>query len=170
MRLMSGSTASDFEGYARAVYAWAYRLLGQHHDALDVVQDVFVRWDRQCGQSRPDKPMGWLRRVTVNRAIDVRRQRGTRTADTGAEDATMDPRPGDLAAGDLGLLRSDIAEALLELSDMQRNVLVAKVYDERTFAEIAEETGVSVSSVKTHYLRAVRAVRNRLGPRWGEEA
>ena len=167
--LVSGSTASDFEAYARAVYAWAYRLLGRHHDALDVVQDVFIRWDRQCGQSRPDKPMGWLRRVTVNRAIDARRKRGTAIAEVDADDVRAISIEGALTEGDLPLLRSDITEALAALSEMQRSVLVAKVYDERTFAQIAEEAGVSVSSVKTHYLRAVRAVRDRLGPRWGEE-
>lgn len=170
MGFVSGSTTSDFEAYARAVYAWAYRLLGRHHDALDVVQDVFVRWDRQCGRSRPDKPMGWLRRVTVNRAIDVRRQRGAAIAKVEADDGRVASNGVTLSESDLPLLRSDIAEALAALSEMQRSVLVAKVYDQRTFAQIAEEAGVSVSSVKTHYLRAVRSVRDRLGPRWGEEA
>jgi len=170
MGSVSGSTAGDFEAYARLVYAWAYRLLGRHHDALDVVQDVFIRWDRQCGQSRPDKPMGWLRRVTVNRAIDVRRQRSAVIGEVDADDKRATVKGTSLAQADLPLLRSDIAKALAELSEMQRSVLVAKVYDERTFAQIAEEADVSVSSVKTHYLRAVRAVRDRLGPRWGEEA
>ena len=36
-----------FERYRHEVYAWAYRLLGRHHDALDVAQDVFLRWAAQ---------------------------------------------------------------------------------------------------------------------------
>lgn len=164
---MNHATPTDFEAYARQVYTWAYRLLGRHHDALDVVQDVFLRWDRQCGQSPPDQPLGWLRRVTINRAIDVRRGR-TAVADVTAEEKALESAPG-VAQGDLGLLRNDIAEALADLSEMQRCVLTAKVYDERTFAQIAKEMGIATPSVKTHYLRAVRSVRDRLGPHWGEE-
>ncbi|MCH8244042.1 MAG: LysM peptidoglycan-binding domain-containing protein [Planctomycetes bacterium] len=68
----TGSAASgDFEKYTADVYGWAYRLLGRHHDALDVVQDVFLRWDAQCAQHPPDQPRPWLRRVTLNRAIDL---------------------------------------------------------------------------------------------------
>ena len=64
-----------------------------------------------------------------------------------------------------------MAEALAELTDAQRGVLVAKIYDDLTFARIAEDLGVAVPTVKTHYLRAVRAVRQRLYPRWsGEES
>jgi RNA polymerase sigma factor (sigma-70 family) len=70
---------------------------------------------------------------------------------------------------DRATLREDIASALDRLSDIQRSVLVAKVYDEMTFAAIAAEMNVAVSTVKTHYLRAVQAVRDRLRPRWADE-
>ena len=70
-----GSTSNVYELYAAQVYGWAYRFLGRHHDALDVVQDVFLKWMTQCARGTPDHPRGWLRRVTVNRAIDVVRQR-----------------------------------------------------------------------------------------------
>ena len=65
--------------------------------------------------------------------------------------------------------RQLIAAAMDKLSEVQRGVLVAKVYDEMTFAEIAAELDLALSTVKTHYLRAVRAVRDRLERRWGKE-
>ncbi|GAF95160.1 unnamed protein product, partial [marine sediment metagenome] len=55
------------------------------------------------------------------------------------------------------------------LSDVQRSVIVAKVYDDMTFAQVAEELGLAVSTVKTHYLRAVGTVRDRLKRRWAKE-
>ncbi len=169
MALVEGSSSGGFEQYAGQVYGWAYRFLGRHHDALDVVQDVFLRWDQQCSQARPLQPRGWLRRVTLNRAIDVSRKRQT-GADSmtlimkmpTADEATVEPL-------DRATLRQDIASALDRLTDIQRSVLVAKVYDEMTFAEIATEMSVAVSTVKTHYLRAVQAVRDRLRPRWADE-
>jgi len=169
MASVEGSRSGGFEQYAGQVYRWAYRFLGKHHDALDVVQDVFLRWDQQCNQGRPSQPRGWLRRVTLNRAIDVCRKR---QADVGPVAKTPDVnRTG--AAGrraadegavemlDRATLREDIAAALDRLSDIQRSVLVAKVYDEMTFAEIATEMNVAVSTVKTFTLRlTMRPIRS----------
>ncbi len=169
MALAEGAEAGGFEQYAGQVYGWAYRFLGRHHDALDVVQDVFLRWDRQCTRARPLQPRGWLRRVTLNRAMDVSRKR---QADVNSLSPTKDTPTivaRELEEQDIAALRQDIVSALDRLSDIQRGVLVAKVYDELTFAEIATDMSLAVSTVKTHYLRAVQAVRDRLQARWDDE-
>jgi RNA polymerase sigma-70 factor (ECF subfamily) len=164
------STAAAYEAYRNDVYAWAYRLLGRHHDALDVVQDVFLRWNDQCSAETPANARGWLRRVTLNRAIDIHRgQMSRKTA--GIESELFDPKSVAQVGDHLddSQLRHDVSSALDTLTDMQRNVLVAKVYDSLTFSEIADELGISGSTAKTHYLRALRAVRRRLAPRWALE-
>ncbi len=150
-----------FETYTADIYAWAYRLLGRHHDALDVVQDVFLKWSRQCKVSVPDQPRGWLRRVTLNRAIDLtRKMRTDRTvSDTIDELPAADQTSATLEQDEL---RSEVAKALDQLTDSQRNVLIAKIYDEMTFAQIAAEMDLAVSTIKTHYLRAIQAVRGKL--------
>ena len=43
-------------------------------------------------------------------------------------------------------------------------MVVAKVYESMTFAEIALELDLAVSTVKTHYLRALQSLRDRLRP------
>ncbi len=169
MAEIGSPTGEGFEQYAGEIYGWAYRLLGRHHDALDVVQDVFLRWDAQCAQQEPTRPHGWLRRVTLNRAIDLHRQRSAVY-----ESADLLPGQqsgqGDTAARlDQEVLRDDVATAFGRLSDVQRSVLVAKVYDDLTFAQIAAELELAVSTVKTHYLRAVQSVRDRLQRRWASQ-
>lgn len=167
MTTIDNAPGGGFEQYTAQVYGWAYRLLGRHHDALDVVQDVFLRWDAQCARETPKQPRGWLRRVTLNRAIDVRRGRGETSE---IQLSISRAVPGDAETRiDRETLRSDIAAALDHLSDVQRSVLVAKVYDDMRFREIAEEIGIALSTTKTHYLRAVRTVRDRLQRRWAEE-
>ena len=158
-----------FERIAPDVYRWAYRVLGHHHDALDVVQDVFLRWDRQCTREVPAEPRGWLRRVTLNRVIDFLRKRETvsESKRAVAEPVAVEGRQEESI--DRDALRAEIQSALSLLTEQQRAVLVAKVYDRLTFAEIARELGLAVPTVKTHYLRAVRAVRDRLRRRWAEE-
>lgn len=187
---MSSSSLHQFERHTREVYAWAYRLLGRHEDALDVVQDVFLRWADQCRSAVPDQPRGWLRRVTLNRAIDVRRHRreqggaaaGERVAAVPISTLRVEPGRGDPLspngqavvdnpgeALDASAIRGRIAAALAELTDIQRSVVASKVYDGLTFAEIAAEHGLAVSTVKTHYLRALRALRDVLGPAFESE-
>jgi RNA polymerase sigma-70 factor, ECF subfamily len=157
-----------FEAHADAVYAWAYRVLGRHHDALDVAQDVFLRWNRQCESAPPAEPQGWLRRVTLNRAVDLIRQSHRESPPRSLISREPSASANGLEQSDQDILRRDIAAAMENLSDAQRSVLVAKVYDGLTFAGIARELDVAVSTVKTHYVRAVSAVRDQLGKRWSE--
>ncbi len=158
-----------FEQHAQAMYGWAYRLLGRHHDALDVVQDVYMKWAAQCRREFPRFPGGWLRQATLRRAIDLVRRRRWEGTPLDQAGPTGSAACGSevVEPGDVQQLRADIAAALHALSDAQRAVLCAKVFDELTFAEIAAETGLAVSTVKTHFARAVRAVRERLENRWG---
>lgn len=177
-----------FEEHGGAVYAWAYRLLGRHQDALDVVQDVFLKWLDQCRVSPPNHPRGWLRRATLNQAVDfIRRRRAHERAVEGrsrvipaeaiAADSirveTREPTASDHGAlhgvdSDGEAWRRRVAEAMGELTVPQRTVLAAKVFDGMTFARIADEQSLSVSTVKTHYLRALRSLRDRLGGTLGD--
>ncbi|MFH0983584.1 MAG: RNA polymerase sigma factor [Planctomycetota bacterium] len=156
-----------FEGHRREVYGWAYRLLGRHHDAQDTAQEVFLRWLAQSRRAVPENPRGWLRQVTVNRAIDQLRLRRTTVPPT---EAVM-PHSTASECDELEKreLRSEVAAALAQLTEAQRSVLVAKVYDGLTFAEIAIELGVAVPTAKTHYLRALSAVRDSLARHWAPE-
>jgi RNA polymerase sigma-70 factor (ECF subfamily) len=163
-------TQDLFQTHADEVYGWAFRVLGRHEDALDVVQDVYLKWSQQCADEPPQQVRGWLRRVTINRAIDV--QRGARSAMDVDDEAIAATEKGSQRGTSMAdhldqeLLRADVAVALASLTEPQRLVLVAKVYDELTFAAIAAELSLAVSTVKTHYLRALQALRERLHPRW----
>ena len=107
----------------------------------------------------------WLRRVTVNRAVDLIRAR--KSIESGRHAGGV-PVPADgTSPAEREELRDRIAAALGELTEMQRSVLTAKVFDSLTFAQIAAEHDLAVPTVKTHYLRALRAVRDRLKRDWG---
>ena len=156
-----------FEAYRNEVYTWAYRLLGRHHDALDVAQDVFLRWVDQCASAPPRNPRAWLRKVTIHRAIDFRRSIASRR--TRERRLPASPVHVDASKVARDELRNDIADAMETLSEMQQSVLFAKVYDGLTFARIAAELEIAVPTVKTHYLRALCSLRDRLGQQWGPE-
>jgi RNA polymerase sigma-70 factor (ECF subfamily) len=160
---MTEATTEAFEAHRRDVYRWALRIVGRHQDALDVVQDVGLRWlDRTRTGPPLEHPRSWLRTVTVHRAIDLVRARG-RTNECPSPEARC-PAAGETERGEV---RAAVAGALASLTDAQRIVLVAKARDQATFAEIAAGLGVSVPTAKTHYLRAIRAMRDRLERRLG---
>src|SRR5690606_27669744 len=120
---MSDKTIDIFQEHAAAVYGWAHRILRHHHDALDVVQDVFLRWRSACMAEVPTRPRNWLRRVSTNRAIDLLRRREAKMPAAENEQLVEGVCGTDGQAekgADLERLRADVARALGRLSPMQR--------------------------------------------------
>jgi len=141
---------------ATHIYGWAYRLLQDHHDALDATQEVLLRW--VAGGRSARNRRAWLRRTTINHCIDLLRLRRRRIA--AFRDEVLIDKP-DFAPARRELHLA-IADSLHRLPRRQRDVIVAKVYDHQTFAAIADDMGISVSTVKTHYVRALAALREPL--------
>ncbi len=163
----SAVAADTFERHRLEVYRWAARVLHRHAEALDVTQDVALRWLLQCRREPPENPRGWLRRTTLNRALDCLRAR--QTARQMLENQSLllaAPPPDDPLERDE--LQKHVVQALAELSDMQRDVLVAKLWDAMTFELIARELAIATPTAKTHYVRALAAVRVQMGDKFHE--
>lgn len=156
-----------FRRYRERVYRWAFGMCGQHADASDVCQEVFMRaLIRQPRLENETASLGWLRRVTTTIAIDRwRSRRGSRVRHGAEIAAGVEERADEHAA--VQESAEQIRRALDRLSEQQRLVLVAKEFDDRTFSQIAEELGITVSTVKTHYVRALEALRRELGVKSG---
>lgn len=159
--------ATQFEAHRGRVYRWAMMLCGRHDDALDVVQDVFLRMLRRppVRESVP-AVVAWLRRTTHHAVID-----GWRSAKARHEiPAEPPPRIVAEAPADRAEQIERVRAAMATLSDQQRLVLLCKACDEMTFQRIADELEISLSTAKTHYVRALLAIRRRLGLQVLEEA
>ncbi|WP_443019744.1 sigma factor [Sphingomonas adhaesiva] len=59
-----------FEAARPAMFGIAYRMLGTHADAEDVLQDVFIRWS-EADRHSIQNPAAWLTTVCTRRSIDV---------------------------------------------------------------------------------------------------
>lgn len=145
-----------FIAHRSTVCRWACTLGADPQVAPDIVQEVFLRMLKSAPTfASAGAQLGWLRRVTANLVIDHRRAARPAMRLTGEVPQTERVPIGADAA---------VATAAMDqLSEMQRLVLVAKLADNLTFAQIAAELGVAVPTVKTHYLRALGAIRDRLG-------
>lgn len=151
-----------FHEFRATAYRWAFTACRAHEEALDAVQEAFSRLIRERPAFANDRAAAaWLRRVTVGVVIDGwRRRKSLRRVE---DDPTRSDR-GDARALEIEQFdeRENIRHAMADLSDRQRLVLIAKCCDGMTFAEIAEELGVATPTVKTHYVRALEAVRGKL--------
>ena len=153
---MASSNEFQWQSARAQIYRWAYRLLQNEHDALDATQTVLVKAVRAIREAKP--PQGaWLRRVTINSCIDMIRRRDAATrlaADSREAYVSSDVEQAEQS--------QRIAAALEHLTDVQRVVLLAKACDGETFADIAAMLELSASTVRTHYVRALRKMHLQL--------
>src|SRR4051812_25130412 len=147
-RAVPGDREAREELFARhrsVAYRVAYRLLGNEADALDAVQEGFVKVLTHLGgfQGRSSFRT-WLLRVVSNAALDLGRARGRREAGRTDFDETDGPDPGLLVWDDpaLGVEQADLRglldAALQKLPAAQRQTFVLHVDAGLSYREVAE--------------------------------
>lgn len=155
--------------YQDRLYPTMLRLTGSADDALDLLQDAFLRaFEKLDGFHGESSFYTWVYRIAVNLALSGRRkQRSLRIGTLVRGESTIDP-PGDPAQTDptLPLERSErdaqIQAALNALADDHRAVVVMKEYDGLRYEEIAATLGVPVGTVRSRLHRARLELRDRL--------
>ena len=161
-----------FGRYRLVAYRVAHRLLGNEADALDAVQEAFVKAlvHLPSFQGRSSFKT-WMLRVVSNAALDLGRQRGRR--ETLSMDAVgpkyredfeplIHPDPAhDLERQDL---RLQLQEALAQLPPAQRQTFVLHAEAELSYREVAETLGISIGTVMSRLYYARQRLRVLLEP------
>ena len=147
------------------VYRIALSYLRNPDDALDVVQETFVKLFQNGWRWRGESEFGpWLTRIAVNQSIDqFRKGKRRRTREEPLEpeeQRAADPSPeGSAASQELG---DRIGRAVRTLPERQRAVFVLRHYDEMSLPEIATSLGLNIGTVKSNLHRALARLRDRL--------
>jgi len=143
-------------------------------DAEDILQDVFYELVEANRLLVPiDHVTGWLFRVARNRITDLFRRKRTESVREPAvadedgevlrlEDLLPSPEAGPEALYARNLLLEELALAVDELPEEQRDVFVGHELEGRSFKEMAAETGVSVNTLLSRKRYAVLHLRERL--------
>jgi RNA polymerase sigma-70 factor (ECF subfamily) len=164
LRFQAGDEAAYDElvlRHRRPVYRLAYRLTGNHAEADDVSQEVFLRAFRGLRRFRGDASfLTWITRIVVNVAFNARQ---ARRPEVPLEEAVAGPTP--QPGAEAAMLRGQVRQAVQCLPPRQRQVLILKVYEGLKFVEIAAAAGMSVGTAKATFFQAVRRLRQRLGVR-----
>ena len=143
-------------------------------DAEDILQDVFYELVEANRLLMPiEHVTGWLFRVARNRITDLFRKKKSESSRDLAiadeneerlhvEDLLPSPDAGPEALYARTMLLDELAWAVDELPQEQREVFVAHELEGRSFKEMAAETGVSVNTLLSRKRYAVLHLRQRL--------
>jgi len=155
-REMNGSVSTDWADVYRTTFTdlvrYLYRKVWDADRAQDLAQEAFVR----VLDDDPDNPRAWLFRVATNLANDevrmvIRRRRHLTLIK--AESDEVDPTPDPLAALDRREKEAAARDALEQLSERDREVLL--LWDAGfDYTGIAEQTGLAVGAIGTTLSRA----------------
>ncbi len=161
-----------FERHRDTAYRVALRITGRAEDALDVVQDSFIRAFERLGEFQQESGFQtWLLRIVSNRALDVLRARKVRLAVPldGDDDENLrrapvadnrEPAPGSaLETRELG---TRLRRAIESLPPDQRAVFALYATGEMTYGQIAEELGIPIGTVMSRIFHARRRLHEML--------
>ncbi len=151
--------------------AFIRRRVADAGDAEDVLQEVLYELVEAVRLMTPIDQVGaWLFRVARNRITDLfRKRRPEAPRDVSIEDEAFAlgdllPSPGGGPEAEFarGVLLEELAAALDELPDEQREVFIAHELEGRSFKELAAETGVGLNTLLSRKHYAVLHLRRRL--------
>ena len=160
-----------FERYSRPVISFIYDVVSDRELAEELTQETFVRAYRNLGTMREETKLStWLFGIARNVAREALRAR-VRDDHVDLEDkSVLDLRGSEPAPVDQFLskeLNGVIERALATLDEDKRLVFTLKVFQQRTYEEIAEITGFSIPKLKTDLHRARSEMRRRIRPYLG---
>ena len=169
------------ERYQRRVYAVAYGMLHNRDDAMDVVQDAFVKVHRHIDSFQGNASFyTWLYRIVANLCIDVRRRRSRRpeselneavehseVLSTGVDVAPRNPEANPVDNLTRRELSVEMNRALDGLSENHRMILLLREVDGLSYEELAEVLRISKGTVMSRLFHARKNMQKALRPYLG---
>lgn len=155
------------EQHKKRVYYLALDLTGNHHDAEDLSQEVFIKAHRHLDSFRGDASFfSWLYRIAVNTYLNKRRKKAVRYMQlwddfehvTGGAGASAGPD----AQTERNAMQAHIDASLEVLSERERSAFVLKHYHGYKIREIAAMLDVADGTIKSLLYRATRKLRDEL--------
>jgi len=159
--------------YQKKVFVLTYSFFRNTEDALDLVQETFLRLFQKIDSFRPGHSFeAWLLQIAKNLCIDhYRREAGWRREherNKPVEELSI-PDPKEGGGEEARELKGILAQCVERLSERQRLIFIMRHYNQLRNEEIAQALGISIGTVKSLHFKAVRNLRALMSPYLGWE-
>lgn len=148
--------------YQERIYWHVRKMVIDHDDADDLVQEIFIKVWKNLDRFRADSKLyTWVYRIATNECLNFLKKKKRRYflsihnlegELTMKLEASLQPTGNEV--------QMTLQKALLKLPEKQRMVFNMKYFDKMKFAEIAEITQTSVGALKANYHHAVKKIED----------
>ena len=154
-----------FEAHYKAVCAAIHRFVGERSMTEDLAQQVFIRlWEKRHQIEITSSPGAYLHRMAVNEALAWLRSKKNQQAEEVTPTTPFTPE----ADGEDVLLHNELQQQIHQAIDTLpprcRAVFQLSRFEELSYQEIATQMDISVKTVEHQMGKALRVLRERLGP------
>lgn len=158
-----------YETYSPRFYALCRRYSADDEEAREILTEGFITVFEDIGLYRGEGSFeGWMQTIFLRKAVSLYRDKKRRGRYfEPLEDSDYEGKYADLA--EQIDVRDAMIEVLQKLPKSERAVFNMVAVEEYTFEEAGEELGVSASTVKSRYYRALQTTRRLLTKRLGKE-
>lgn len=153
-----------YDRYLDKIYRFVYYKTFSKEVAEDITAEVFHKALAKLGSFESSKGnfSAWLYRIARNAVIDYYRTKKTVVPmedvfDVGVEDRTPE-------AIDAVAALKQVTDYLQTINAKQREIITLRIWEEKSYKEIAEIVGGSEDSVKMAFSRGIRELREKCGP------
>jgi RNA polymerase sigma-70 factor, ECF subfamily len=156
----------------QTVYSICYRLTGNHSDADELSQIVFIKFFKSIQSFRQESGVqSWLYKIAVNSFIDQKRKKvdsimhlfSRQEKDEGTFEQTIVSEKADPEQStNASIIKTHISQALEKLSPKEKSAFILKHYHGHTIKEIANTINTSEGTVKSLLFRGIKKLQHAL--------
>lgn len=160
--------------YQKKVFALAFGFFRDREDALEIVQETFMRVYEKIGRYRPEHSLqSWIYRVARNLCVDHYRKNVKKRKLEDGFDSVPERQLGcaDTVVADWESRRISAAidRSVAGLSWRQKEVFSLKYHQGMKLQQVAETMGISIGTVKALHHRAIHRIRREVAPAQGRQ-
>ena len=147
--------------YKEKLYWHIRRMVNDHEDADDVLQNTFIKVIKNLGQFQQQAALyTWLYRIATNECLNFIKNKKNINQETIESTAVFYMRAQDETDGDFVL--NKLHEAINLLPEKQKLVFNLRYYDEMSYQDIADITDTSVGALKASYHHAAKKIEDHI--------
>lgn len=159
--------------YEKYLYSLCFNYVQNPHDALDMVQEIYIKVFKNIDKFDTEMPFHpWIRKISVNTCLNFTR---TIKNNVVSMNVCINDIDGEVTLGDTFVSEEDVLDEVInletksiikkyltEMPEEYRIVIVLRYYEELSYNEIAELIGRPLGTIKTEIYRAKAILKKKL--------